>query len=153
LVNTVHVTVAAAIVAVNGDPAYAWPLAIGSHIALDTIPHWNWHPAGGRAQVIASSADIILAVGVSVWLAFMAEHFWITLIACGLAMVPDLVQGPYYLWNWRPQWLEQFVAWESRRQKWPWLRPWMGVATQMVVLLLAIFIFLMLRPPVEAVFH
>ena len=153
MINVVHVTVAAAIVAVNGDPAYAWPLALGSHLAIDTIPHWNWHPTGSRARMVASITDVVAATGLSWWLASLAEHFWITLIACLLAMVPDLIQGPYYALGWRPPWLQRFVAWESRRQKWPWMRPWMGVATQVLILILAVVIFMALQPPIEVIPH
>jgi hypothetical protein len=142
LVNSVHVLSAAAIASVIPDPAFAWPLALGSHIALDTVPHWNWHPAGSKWEMLASMADVGLALVLTVWLAGWAEHFWITLIACILSMVPDLIQGPYYMWGWRPRWLQRFVGWESRRQKWPWMRPWMGIATQVAAATGAILLLL-----------
>jgi hypothetical protein len=55
-------------------------------------------------------------------------------------MVPDLMQGPYYAWNWRPAWLSRWIAWESRRQKWPWMSKKVGVATQLLVLGLAVLV-------------
>lgn len=145
MVNTVHVAVAAAIVRIIPDPGYAWPLAIGSHIALDTIPHWNWHPNGSKARVLASAADIVIAAGVSFWLATISQHFWVTIIACFLAMVPDLIQGPYYAFNWRPGWLQRFINWESMRQKWPWMKAWMGILTQVATLVVAVLVLLSIK--------
>ncbi len=139
MLNTVHVTAAAAIAQAIPDPAYAWPLALASHIALDTVPHWNWHPNGSAGRVAASMADVVVAFGLSIVLARGTEFFWVTFIACLLSMVPDLIQGPYYAWHWRPRWLQRFIGWESRRQKWAWMKPWMGMVTQVATLMLAGF--------------
>lgn len=145
MVNSVHVVAAAAIVGVIPDPAIAWPLALGSHLALDTIPHWNWHPGGTKLRMLASMTDIGLALGLAVWLSSISGYFWITVVACALSMLPDLIQGPYYAWGWRPDWLRRFVEWESRRQKWPWMRPWMGIVTQLAVAAVAMIVLLMIR--------
>ena len=130
MLNTVHVAAAAAIVRLVPDPAVAIPLALASHIVLDTVPHWNWHPGGTFSRVAGSVADIGVAAGVSALLATHSVHPWVTLAACFSSTVPDLIQGPYYFWGFRPPWLQAFIGWESRRQKWPWCPMWLGVATQ-----------------------
>jgi hypothetical protein len=145
LLNSVHVTAAAAIVRIIPDPGFAWPLALASHIALDTIPHWNWHPGGTKWRIAASVVDIGVALGLSIGLAFWSQHYWVTLGACLLSMVPDLIQAPYHLWKWKPRWLQSFVSWESKRQKWAWMKPWMGLATQVVTALLMVAVLLSIR--------
>lgn len=140
MLNSIHVPVAAAIVRMVPDPALAWPLAIASHIILDTVPHWNWHPVGTKARLVASLADIAVSFGLSYWLASISPHFWVTLIACLLATVPDLIQGPYYVWGYKPHWLDVFVTWESKRQKWAWMKPWMGMVTQVITLAAAVLV-------------
>jgi hypothetical protein len=109
-------------------------------LALDTIPHWNWHPAGSKAQVAASIGDVALSVGLSYVFASRAEHFWVTLGACLLSIMPDVIQGPYHLLGWKPAWLERFINWERVRQKWLWMRPWMGIATQVLVLIVSLLV-------------
>lgn len=139
MLNSVHVTAAAAIAGVVPDPVLAWPLAFGSHIALDTVPHWNWHPAGNKFLIVASCADVALSFGLSYYFATISGHFWVTLIACLLSTVPDLIQGPYYFFKWRPGWLKAFIKWESTRQRWSWMTPWMGLATQVVTVAISLY--------------
>lgn len=138
MLNVVHVTAAAAIVGVVPNPAIAWPAALASHIVLDTVPHWNWHPAGSKLSIAASAADVLASFALSYWFAAQSENFWVVLIACLLSTVPDLIQGPYFLFNWRPKWLKAFIGWESKRQKWPWMSKWFGLATQVVTLALSL---------------
>lgn len=142
MLNTVHVAAAAAIVATTPNPALSLPLALASHIALDAVPHWNWSPGRTRRGKVASLGDGVLAIGLTGWLMTVVEPGWVVVIACALSMLPDVIQAPYHFWGWRPGWLVSFIAWERKRQKWPWMKPWMGIATQVAVFMLSMLVVL-----------
>ncbi len=137
MLNSVHVIAAAAIVVAIPNPAASLPLAFASHIALDTIPHWNWSPGKSPAGKAASVADGVVALIIIGLLYGYLEYNWVMLAAGLLAMLPDIIQAPYHFWNWQPHWLQVFIDWESKRQKWPWMQPWMGIMTQAVVVIAA----------------
>lgn len=129
MLNSVHVVSAAAIVAIVPDPRISLPLALISHIVLDTVPHWNWSPGKTQLGRVASIADGLTAIGLIGFLAWYLAD-WDVVGAGLLSMLPDVIQAPYHFWGWRPAWLHQFIAWERKRQKWDWMQPWMGIATQ-----------------------
>lgn len=140
MLNTVHVTAAAAIVVAIPNPWFSLPLALASHLILDTIPHWNWSPGRTLAGKLASVNDGLLAIIVSLLLAWYLDKSWVVLAACFLSMLPDLIQAPYHFFKWQPHLLAAFINWERQRQRWPWMKPWMGIATQLAVLIISFFI-------------
>lgn len=133
MLNSVHVVAAAAIVTVIPDPLVSLPLAFASHIALDTIPHWNWSPGRTTLGKWASVADGLVAFGLIGLLVWSLGTDWVIIGAGLLSMLPDMIQAPYHFWGWKPGWLKAFVAWERKRQKWPWMEPWVGIVTQIAV--------------------
>ena len=143
MLNSVHVVAAAAIVTVVPDPRLSLPLALVSHIALDTIPHWNWSPGRTLTGKWASVADGLAALGLIGLLTWKLDGDWVMIGAGLFAMLPDMIQAPYHFWGWKPGWLQAFVAWERKRQKWPWMQPWMGIATQLAVVAISITILLL----------
>lgn len=140
MINTVHVSVAAALVTAIPNPAVSLPLALASHMVLDTVPHWNWSPGRTWRGRVASLTDGLMAVVVTWWLASASDQTLVMAIACFLSTVPDLIQAPYHFWGWRPGWLEAFIGWERKRQKWPWMSKWVGVGTQVVVFIASLWI-------------
>lgn len=142
MLNSVHVVAAAAIVVAVPDPLISLPLAFGSHIVLDTIPHWNWSPGKTLAGKLLSVADGFIGVGLTGVLYWWLGENWVVVAAGLLSMLPDMIQAPYHFWGWKPQWLQVFISWERKRQKWEWMKPWMGVVTQLVTLILSLWIIL-----------
>ena len=140
MLNSVHVVAAAAVVTVVPNPAISIPLAFFSHFALDTIPHWNWSPGKTTAGKLASINDGMIALIIALSLALYLERSWVVLAAGVASMIPDIIQAPYHFWDWKPNWLRTFINWERKRQKWPRMKPWMGIATQIVVVLIALII-------------
>ncbi len=132
--------VAAAIAGVVPEPAVALPLALASHLLLDTVPHWNWHPGGSLGRTAASFGDIAVATLASFGFAALSPHPVVTLLACFLSTVPDLIQGPYYFLGFRPAWLCAFINWERQRQKWPWMSQAFGIGTQVVTLIVGLLV-------------
>ena len=137
MLNSVHVVAAAAIVTAVPDWRISLPLALASHIVLDTVPHWNWSPGRTVRGRWASVADGIIAFVLIGLLYVYLDYNWIVLAAGLLSMLPDIVQAPYHFWGWKPSWLKSLIEWERRRQKWPWMQPWMGIVTQLVTLLIS----------------
>src|SRR5690606_41011483 len=110
------------------------PLAFASHLVLDTIPHWNCSPGKTPRGKLASIADGVVALTLVAFLAWQMQSW--TMVAAGiLSMIPDIIQAPYHFLRWKPGWLTAFIEWERKRQKWSWMRPWMGIATQIIALL------------------
>lgn len=140
MLNIVHVTTAAAIVTTIPNPWISLPLALVSHLALDTIPHWNWSPGRSLTGRLASVNDGLLAIILTFIFALYLDRSWIMIAAGALSMLPDVIQAPYHFWHWQPRWLVAFINWERQRQKWPWLKPWMGIATQLAVAALSLWI-------------
>ena len=138
MLNTVHVTAAAAIVVAIPDPVVSLPLALVSHIVLDTVPHWNWSPGKTMVGKLASINDGLIAIIVILGLSIYLNNSWVVLAAGLLSMLPDVIQTPYHFWGWQPGWLVSFINWERRRQRWPWMKKWMGVSTQIVVLIISL---------------
>lgn len=140
MLNIVHVSAAAAIVTTIANPWISLPLALVSHIALDTVPHWNWSPGRSMVGKLASVNDGMLAIILTLALAIYMDRSWVMLAAGSLSMLPDVIQAPYHFLGWKPGWLSRFIDWERRRQKWAWMRPWMGLMTQVIVLGLSLWI-------------
>lgn len=140
MLNVVHVTAAAAIVTVVPNPMISLPLALVSHIILDTIPHWNWSPGKGMVGKLASVNDGFLAIILTLGFALLMDRSWVMLVAGALSMLPDVIQAPYHFWGWQPKPLRLFIDWERRRQRWGWMKPWMGIGTQVVVAVISLAI-------------
>src|SRR5438309_1133076 len=98
-----HAMVGAAIATLIPIPAIALPLALASHFATDYIPHWNPHTESqgnfstGSIAVIA--ADSLAALGVGIVLALRSNHPYLILLACLLAVLPDVVEIPHFFLN------------------------------------------------------
>lgn len=140
MLNTVHVATAAAIVTVVPNPVISLPLAFLSHFVLDTIPHWNWSPGRTSRGRAASIIDGVVGLGLTAIFTQIIGQTWIMVAAGVLSMTPDIIQAPYHFWRWQPLWLKTFIEWERRRQKWPWMKPWMGVATQVAAFAISVWI-------------
>lgn len=140
MLNIVHVTTAAAIVSVVPNPVISIPLAFASHIVLDTVPHWNWSPGKSLAGILASINDGLLSLALILVFAIYLDNSWV-MIAAGLAsMMPDIIQAPYHFFKWQPKWLTAFIDWERHRQRWSWMKPWHGLATQIVTAVVSLWV-------------
>jgi hypothetical protein len=140
LVNTVHVAAAAAIVRLVPQPELALPLALASHLVLDTVPHWNWRPGGNVFRVAASLGDGLGALILTLLFVQTAAVPWIMASACFLSTLPDLIQAPYYFLRFQPPALCRFIQWERTRQKWPWMSQAFGIGTQVATMVASLIV-------------
>lgn len=128
MIETPHVIVGAAIATAVANPALALPLALGSHFVLDKIPHWNPHlytetkkygkPTGKSTLIVAADVSASLVVSLSVAsLALPDKARVLTILAaCFLAILPDIIEGPYFFLNIRPKLIERWINFQKAFQ-------------------------------------
>jgi len=145
-----HTIVGATIATKIGNPALSLPLAFLSHFALDLLPHWNPHiyqEVNSKSQVASRSKKIILVdVLASLFVgAFLALRFYpdfikvaTILVACFLAVLPDLVEAPYFFAGSRNKYLLAYIRLHRRYQKnGPF---WLGILVQAVTITACLFL-------------
>jgi len=129
MLTTPHVIVSLAIFKIYPHPLEAVLLSFLSHFILDFfIPHWNPHlytEFKKQGKISLNSIIIILidgfiALTLISFLSFKAlpdisQVFWY--LACaGAAVLPDLIEIPYYFLNWKNKILTQYVNFEHKNQ-------------------------------------
>ena len=128
VIETPHVIVGAAIATKVANPALALPLALGSHFILDKIPHWNPHlftetqKYGKPTQ--KSSLIVALDVAASIFIGgyFASQALpdtarTVTILAsCLLAILPDIVEGPYFFLNFKNKTIEKWIRFQRSFQ-------------------------------------
>ena len=128
MIETPHVVVGAAIAMKVANPALALPLALGSHLVLDKIPHWNPHlftetkkfgkPTKRSTFIVAADIITSIIIGISIArLALPNTTLSLTVIAaCFLSVLPDIVEGPYFFLNFRPKLIERWIKFQRSFQ-------------------------------------
>lgn len=134
--------VGAAIATAVANPALALPLALGSHFVLDKIPHWNPHlltetkkygkPTGKSTLIVTADVSASLVVSLSIASLALPDNIkaLTILAACFLAILPDVVEGPYFFLNIRPKFIEKWINFQRAFQINTSFVP--GVLTQVV---------------------
>jgi hypothetical protein len=149
MLETPHVLAGAAIATKIPDPLLALPLALASHFILDKVPHWNphlntetekfGHPT--RRSTIITAIDSLIALASGSYFAYQAlpntTQAIAILAACFLAVLPDVVEAPYFFLNYRKKIIKNWVLWQrSIQANSP---PLPGLLTQLFVSLTIIF--------------
>lgn len=149
MVELPHTLVGIAIAAKLQNPALSLPLAFTSHFILDLLPHWNPHlnkemkkyGKVTRATSLLISADVTLSLTIGSIIAFFTAsslfHFFIILLGGFLAVLPDIVEGPYFFWGWRYKPLIRWVNIQSLLQT--NIPPLPGILTQILVIIASIW--------------
>lgn len=151
MIELPHTIIGATIAIKVGNPALSLPLALLSHFAFDLVPHWNPHiyrEVNSHGQVSVRSKGVIvadsfsaLAVGTLLAFRFYPDLNRVVTIfaACFLAVLPDLVEAPYFfLFNSTNKYLKAYIKFHRRFQAnasfWP------GVISQAVVVIICLLI-------------
>lgn len=147
MLETPHVVIGAAIATKIPNPAIAIPLAFLSHFVLERVPHWNPHlnteiKAYGkvtRNSTLVIAFDVLLSLTLGISIASQALpntfHFW-TIMFSGLAAVlPDVVEGPYFFWGMKTKAMEKWVKFQKSIQV--DTTPLPGLLTQLITILAA----------------
>jgi len=128
LLETPHVVVAAAIAYKVGNPALVLPLALGSHFVLEKVPHWNPHlntekKKYGRLTPKTQKiilVDSVIAFSIGSIIAFKAlpdaALFATIILACFLSVLPDVLEAPYFFWNFQSKLTSKLHAFQKSIQ-------------------------------------
>jgi hypothetical protein len=128
VLETPHAIVGAAIATKVVHPALAIPLAFASHFMLEKVPHWNPHlntetekfgrPTKQSTTIVVIDAVTALASGS--YLAYRAlpnQALALTIfIACFSAVLPDIIEGPYFFLNLRNATIKRWVKFQKSLQ-------------------------------------
>ena len=148
MLETPHVLVGIAIATKVGNPLLAVPLSLASHFVLDVLPHWNPHinreikkygyPRKESVRIIF--VDSVLALSMGLIFAFKAQPLSQTLniLACSfVAVLPDVVEAPYYFLHKKTLIIEKWIAWQKSIQN--DTEPLPGLLSQLGVCLAALW--------------
>ena len=141
-----HVLVGAAIATAIPDPRISLPLALASHFITDYVPHWNPHlntelkttgKVSTRSKIIVM-ADAGLALMVGTYLATRSGHFVVVILACFLAVAPDVAEIPYYFLGLKDiPWIKKLIDYQRAHQ---WNVPaFWGLVSQIIVCIIALY--------------
>lgn len=111
MLETPHVAIGMAIAKAVPNPLISIPLIFVSHLILDTVPHWNPHlntetkKYGHLTNKTFAIIEIDLALA-TILTFYFAKSDSFLYIAAFIAMLPDLIEGPYYFWGYKNKYLE-----------------------------------------------
>lgn len=144
MVELPHAVVGAVIATKIGNPALSLPLALASHYVLDLLPHWNPHlnreltkrgRISGRTTLFVA-ADVVVSLLAGFYIASQAlpdtGRFAVIIAGAFLAVLPDVIEGPYFFMGYKHPLLARLVKFQGLVQfNAP---PLLGLATQILVL-------------------
>lgn len=153
MISLPHAVIGATIATKVGSPLLSLPLTLLSHYIFDLIPHWNppiYREVNLKGRVSEISKKIIVVDGLSALFVGTAIAFRFypdlarvaaVLAACFLAVLPDLIEAPYFFFfHSRNKYLVSYINLHRRFQKnnsfWP------GILTQIVILTVCFFLIL-----------
>lgn len=137
-----HTVTGATIGAVVGNPLLALPLALLSHLVLDSIPHSASSNHTSSFFKIELMIDAALSAAFLLAIIMLGIDKWPLLVACGvLGAAPDIWWFPYWLQELKgkPRKLDKIGQFLSRIQ---WSETKAGYAVEAVWLIGILYIFL-----------
>jgi len=144
MLETPHVAVGAVIATIIPNPFLAIPLSFASHFILEKVPHWNPHlntetKKYGRPtnkSIAIASADSMIALFLGLSLAERASGnpimAFTILGSCFAAVLPDLIEAPYFFLKNRSKYLIKWVEFQKSIQS--DTTPFWGLMTQVITL-------------------
>lgn len=149
MLETPHVVVGAAIATKVVNPALAIPLALASHFILEKVPHWNPHlnsetekfGAPTRKSTYIVIADVAASLALGGYIASRALPDWgqtvVILAACFAAVLPDVLEGPYFFLNMRSEIIKKWIKFQKSIQVDVSIVP--GLITQAITVVVALW--------------
>lgn len=128
MLETPHVIVGAAIATKISNPLISLPLAFGSHFLLDKVPHWNPHlntetQKHGKitkktTAFVALDMGLALISGLTIASSSLPSinQTLIVLFGAFFAVLPDVVEGPYFFLNYKTNFIKKWIAFQKSIQ-------------------------------------
>lgn len=144
MLETPHVALGAAIAVAIPNPLISIPLAFASHFLLDMTPHWNPHLNTElkkyghltKQTLYIIVIDLVVAISLTVFLASRAlpdSALFINILLCSFASIlPDIAEGPHYLFGVRNKYLQIWISFQKSIQASANL--FWGIVTQVITL-------------------
>lgn len=140
-----HTLVGAAIAVSVQNPALALPLSLASHFITDYFPHWNPHintELKQQGKISTKSKTVVmldagLALMAGTYIAARSGHFVYVMLVCFLAVLPDVVEIPYYFLGLKHiSWIKKLIDFQRAHQ---WNVPaFWGIFSQIVICLICL---------------
>lgn len=149
MLETPHVAVGIAIASKIPNPLLAIPLALASHFILDMTPHWNPHinreikklgyPTKKSLNIIRADSLIALVMGLTIaYQAIPNSMQAFNVLACSFfAVLPDVVEIPYYFFRRKDFIVEKWITWQKSIQN--DVAPWLGLTVQAIIVIASLF--------------
>ena len=128
MLETPHVALGAVIAKAIPNPLISIPLSFVSHFFLDMTPHWNPHLNTELKQKGKLSKQTLLIIGLDLASTILLTGYFANksvpdtklvtnIVLCSLASIlPDVVEGPYFLLGWRNKFIEKWVKYQKMIQ-------------------------------------
>lgn len=152
---TGHAIIGTVIAAKIGNPYFAIPLAIASHLAADFFPHWDVATNSRKKSRARLNFDTFADVTTSFFLSYLLLNFLFPQVNLTYAFIViiasqswDWVTGPYYFWGWNLppfNWTYRFQKIFDRRLDKPW-----GIINQAAILLFLIILAKITTPAISS---
>lgn len=158
MLTTPHLLIGMYLVSSNSSLGLGLLAAFLSHFLFDfCFPHWNPHLYTEKKQkgkisknsVLVIAFDLLLSASLFfvISLPFLLKNDWqkvIFLMLGGfLAVLPDIMEIPYYFLNYKNKFLKKYVLFEHQHQL--DTTPFWGLLTQAIISLVAFYLLLKLR--------
>lgn len=143
MLETPHVALGLAIAVAIPNPLISIPLAFASHFALDMVPHWNPHintemKKFGKLTnptLFIIAVDLALALILTIFIGKTNPYIY---LASFMSILPDIAEGPYFLFGWRNKYLDVILRFQRSIQA--NANIFWGLLTQILVLLGALYV-------------
>lgn len=143
MLETPHVALGVAIAVAIPNPLISIPLAFASHFVLDMTPHWNPHLNTETKKYGYLTNKTLLIIGIdlacaAILTAFVSKGNMNILLAAFVSILPDVVEGPYFLLGWKNELIKKWINFQKSIQSEANL--FWGLLTQVLVILGALYI-------------
>lgn len=140
---TAHALLGTVIAAKFGNPYLAVPLALGSHIVADLIPHWDTafgSPQKDKKRIFWETVgDVLLGFTLSysvITFIFPDTNLFYAFAIVIAAQLPDWMFAPYYFFGWKNfKWAYEMGKNTNINLDKPW-----GIFTQIATVALVILL-------------
>lgn len=144
-----HVLLGAAIAVKFQNPVIAIPVSFASHFVLDLLPHWNPHinrevekfgkPARKSVAIILVDSTLALIIGTTIAFTKGTDTllFLTILASCFAAVLPDVVEAPYYFMGKKTFVIEKWISWQKSIQN--DVAPIPGLASQLAIIVASLW--------------
>ncbi len=131
------------------NPIVAIPVSFASHFVLDLLPHWNPHinreiekfgkPTRESVTIIVVDSTLALVIGTAIAITKSANIllFLTILASCFAAVLPDVVEAPYYFMGKKTFVIEKWISWQKSIQN--DVAPIPGIASQLAIIIVSLW--------------